>query len=80
METSFFFMSNQIANPQRIESLLSDQDGIYTGSVELDTPYLGVEFKCVLNGYQFELEEPPNRVVEFDEDGETAIEVVFDQR
>ena len=66
METSFFYMDNLIANPKRLESPLSDQGGIYTGSVVLDTPYLGVEFKCVLNGYQFELEEQPNRVVEFD--------------
>ena len=56
-----------------------DQDGIYTGSVVLDTPYLGTAFKCVLNGYQFELEEQPNRMVEFDKDGVTAVDVVFDQ-
>ena len=40
---------------------------------------LDVEFKCVLNGCLFELEEQPNRVVEFEQDGVTAVEEVFDQ-
>ena len=74
-------MENQIVNPQRLESPLSDpdQDGIYTGSVVLETPYLGTAFKCVLNGCLFELEEQPNRVVEVEQDGVTAVEEVFDQ-
>ena len=44
-----------------------------------DSAALDVEFKCVLNGCLFELEEQPNRVVEFEQDGVTAVEEVFDQ-
>lgn len=40
---------------------------------------MGVEFKCLLNGCLFELEEQPNRVVEVAQDGVTAVEEVFDQ-
>lgn len=80
METSFFFHVELNCKSTSPPPSDPDQDGIYTGSVVLDTPYLGVEFKCVLNGFVFELEKQPIREVAFDQGCETTTDVVFDQR
>ncbi|MEO0898030.1 MAG: hypothetical protein AAFY71_16595 [Bacteroidota bacterium] len=64
---------------ETLELADEDSNGVYTGSVILDSPYDFFEMKFVKNGEVFELQDQDNRKIVFDQEGATEVKAVFDQ-
>lgn len=57
----------------------SDGDSVYTGTFVLDIPYDSFQYKFVLNGSIFELQNEDNRVMIFDGKENLTCKAKFDQ-
>ncbi len=56
-----------------------DMDGVYIGTLSIESPYKGFEYKFVKNDGVFELDGKDNRRTAFNEDGVTVIKAVYDK-
>lgn len=53
-------------------------DSLYTTKLEFYTGYLYTEMKLVRNG-EFEFPDADNRILTFDADGSTEVDLIFNQ-
>jgi hypothetical protein len=56
-----------------------NSDSIYTGTLVFDIPYDYVNIKFVKNENEFELQDQPNRQINFDQSLITYYKAIFDQ-